>query len=86
MAHDSLLALLSVECNKLSHLPFALGALQSLTLLWAGKNRITGVPTSFGRLTNLRSLRLEQVYNMCVCVCMGVGVGVGVGVWVWVWV
>lgn len=51
---------LLIECNMISQLPFALGALDRLTLLWAGQNRIEGVPTSLGRLTNLRSLRLEK--------------------------
>ena len=51
---------LLLECNNISQLPFALGALDRLTLLWAGQNRIEGVPTSLRRLTNLRSLRLEK--------------------------
>ena len=50
-----------VESNLLDVLPPSIGhKSDTLTLLWAGQNRLTSIPATLGGLTRLRSLRLEK--------------------------
>lgn len=61
-----------MESNLIRKLPACIGNLSpSMQLLWAGENRLDEVPATLGRLTNLRSLRLETNWLRTIPVELG---------------